>query len=166
MDYNYFYDDIEEDTEETRLFMQFLVLGKRFAIPIEEIIQISRIDSIRAVPEFPDYVIGVANLKEHTVAVIDARKRFKYSEENRGTHQCVIITKVSRNDKECEVGILVDDVTKIKELGLSKILPPPDLNNEAVSRYITNMYLASSGEACFIVSPQLMMSLEEQDLIF
>ena len=165
MDYNYF-NDIEENTEETRQFMQFIVLGKRFAIPIEEIVEISRINSIRAVPEFPDYVLGVTNVKERTVAVIDARKRFKYSEEDRGEHQCIIITKVSRNDKDCEIGILVDDVTKIKELGLSKILPPPDLNNEAVTRYITNMYLASSGEACFIVSPQLMMSLEEQDLIF
>ncbi|NLZ45562.1 MAG: purine-binding chemotaxis protein CheW [Clostridiales bacterium] len=165
MDYKYFEDE-QEDVEETRSFLQFLVLNKRFAIPIEEVVEIASMDNIRPVPEFPDYVLGVSNVKGRNVAVIDARKRFKCPEEEKSPRQCLIIAKVERHEKDSEIGILVDDVTKFKELKLSEILPPPDVNNEAVTRYILNTYFSTAGEACFIVSPQLMMSLEEQDLIF
>lgn len=135
---------------------------KVFALETFEVVEIVQLEEITPVPEFPQYVKGLMTTKGRTVPVIDTAERFKYPPSENRDRQCVVICKT---DSDKEIGILADNVLKIKDVDCEKISPAPSLNREAFTRYITGMYLKSNGEPCFIVSPQLMMSEEEQDVI-
>lgn len=162
-DYQEYFDyDEEDEIKEVRTFLEFVISGKVFAIETFEVVEIVQMDEITPVPEFPEYVKGLMTAKGRTVAVIDTAKRFKYDAQENSLRQCVVICKTQG---EKEIGIMADNVLKIKDVECEKISPSPSINREAFTRYITGMYLKSNDEPCFIVSPQLMMSEDEQQTI-
>lgn len=157
---DYFDYDEEESNREVRTFLEFVVCEKYFAIETLEVVEIVQLEEITPVPEFPDYVRGLMTAKGRTVPVIDTAKRFKYEQEGSLERQCAVICKTQ---KDKEIGILADDVLKIRDVDISTINPPPEINREAFTRYITGMFLKHTSEPCFIVSPQLMMREEDAE---
>lgn len=156
------YFDYEEQPKEVRTFLEFEISNRVFAVETFEVVEIVQLEEVMPVPEFPEYVKGLINVKGKTIAVIDTAKRFKYEENTSLERRCVIVCNATEGK---EIGILADDVLKIRDIDKEKVSPPPELNREAFTRYITGMFLRTSGEHCFVVSPVLMMSEEEQDFI-
>lgn len=161
--------DYEEEKELiTESFLEFEVSGKIFAIKTDEVIKIVPCGEITPVPEFPDYVKGVITADEKTVAVIDSAVRFKYPPCEKKSHRCVIIASAQSeenpqgSDSQRKIGITADNVIKIRKVPKEQICPPPEVNHEAFTRYITGMFIRTKGEPCFIVSPVLMMTEEEK----
>lgn len=155
------YFDYEEEAKDVRTFLEFVISKKVFAIETFEVVEIVQLDDCMPVPEFPEYVKGLITVKESTVAVIDTAKRFKYDEDTSLERRCVIICKAG----EKQIGILADDVLKIRDIETEKVQSAPELNREAFTRYITGMFLRTTGEPCFVVSPEKMMSEDEIDII-
>ena len=101
----------------------FFLAGQSYAIDIMKIHQIIRPTKIRPLPQSPDFVEGVINLRGAVVPIIDLRKRFEV-EINLEQEPRVIIVSV---DKQV-VGIVVDDVTDVITVTRQQIQPPPRLS--------------------------------------
>ncbi|MBE6836924.1 MAG: purine-binding chemotaxis protein CheW [Ruminococcus sp.] len=155
------YFDYEEEAKDVRTFLEFVISNKIFAIETFEVIEIVQMEDYVTVPEFPEYVKGIITVKDSTLAVIDTAKRFKYEENDSVERRCVIICKAG----EKRIGLLADNVLKIRDVETEKVLSAPEINKEAFTRYITGMFIRSSGEPCFVVSPEKMMSEDEVELI-
>ncbi len=159
------YDEHEEKQEvaETRQMLMTTVDDKDFAIPFEEIVEISRIKVITPVPEFPKYVSGVVQVGEYAVPAIDARARFGYAPTTDYERSCLVVTY----DGEKRIGIIVDAVKRFRDTLVSDIQEAPQLNDEAYSRYITGMFhRQTEDKICYIISPKLMYSLTEKEALF
>lgn len=156
------YFDYEEESQEVRTFLEFVVSEKIFAVETFEVVEIVQLEEITPVPEFPEYVMGLITVNERTVAVIDTVKRFRYLKNENIERRCVIIC---RTNEDKEIGLLADDVLKIRDVAVDKVNPSPEINREAFTRYITGMFLRTNGEPCFVVSPALMMSEEEAETV-
>lgn len=159
------YDEQEEKEQviETRRMLMTIVDGKDFAIPFEDIVEVSRIKEIFPVPEFPAYVPGVVKVGEYAVPAIDARARFGYEIVPVTDRSCLVVTK----DEDKRIGIIVDAVKRFRDTAVDDIMPPPQLNSEAFSRYITGMFRRTTNDRiCYIISPKLMYSLTEREDIF
>ncbi len=162
-------DEEEERSVPMKSFLVFQVSGETFAIETEQISEIVRYKGLTPVPEFPDYVSGVAAVGERTVPVINAARRFRYEDMGIHPRKCIVIAFAGPADESGvrrEIGLLADNVVKIRDVQADKVLPPPEVNSEAFTRYVKGSFIRSNGTPCFIVSPELMMSEEEKDDIY
>ncbi|MBL4952919.1 chemotaxis protein CheW [Neobacillus sp. OS1-32] len=97
-----------------RKIVAFQIGEEEYGLDINNVQSIERIQHITRVPNAPDYVEGVMNLRGNVTPVIDLRKRLKLEHLTHSDDTRVIITKYD----EIEFGIIVDqinDVTDIKD---------------------------------------------------
>ena len=107
-------------TEELQLVV-FSLAKEEYGLPITKVQEINRLVPITKLPQAPNFMEGIINLRGRIIPIIDLRKRFQltvsdYSEENR-----IIIVEVNGQ----VVGIIVDAVTEVIRLSQSGIEPPP-----------------------------------------
>jgi purine-binding chemotaxis protein CheW len=110
-------------------------LGKEdYGIEIRYVTEIIGIQKITDVPDMPDFVKGVINLRGKVVPVMDVRSRFSMSTRGYDDRTCIIVVNI--DDKS--VGLVVDKVNEVADIPDQQIEPPPRTNRDT-SRYIQGM---------------------------
>jgi len=123
-----------------RMAKDFQVVGFRigeetFGVPIALVHEIVRVPAITAVPESPDCVEGVINLRGRIVPVIDLRKRFR--EPVISTHKKNRILVVETEGKH--IGLMVDAASEVLKIAASEVENPPDLFTDGEVNYVTGV---------------------------
>lgn len=114
--------EVKEKTKEIKLAC-FTLAEQSYAIDIMKIRQIIRPTKIRPLPEAPNFVEGVINLRGAVIPIIDLRKRFGI-ETKADKEPRVIIVSIERQ----VVGIVVDEVSEVISISADQIQPPPRLS--------------------------------------
>lgn len=120
------FDGIEEDDELEGLMqlVGFEIGVQRFAVNILSVQEIIRSAPVTAVPNSPEFVEGVINLRGDIVPVIDLRKRLNlYKEEHQSDRNWILILTIG----ERVIGFVVDRVTEVLKVEDESIQPPPDV---------------------------------------
>ncbi len=102
------FDEDEEDTLKDR-YLTFKVKNEDYGIEIARVQEIVGIQDITPVPEMPDYIRGVINLRGNVINVVDIRLRFGMEEKTYDERTCIIIIQV----ENVEVGVIVDNVNEV-----------------------------------------------------
>jgi purine-binding chemotaxis protein CheW len=112
-------------------------IGKEmFGVSIALVHEIVRVPEVTAVPEAPEYVEGVINLRGRIVPVVDLRKRFAVKEITTAKKNRILVTEV---DKRI-VGVIVDSTSEVLKLKEEQVEPPPtDLLQDGAATYITGI---------------------------
>jgi len=119
-------------TEEIQL-VTFKLADVDFAIPIEDVQEINRVESITSVPRAPYFVEGVMNLRGNVIPVIDLRKRFEMEFRPYNETTKVIIVKL----QEKLVGFVVDSVSEVLRVPKDSLETPPEIIAENIdTRFI------------------------------
>ena len=113
----------------------FRVGRETFGVPIHLVHEIVRIPEITAVPEAPDYIEGVINLRGKIVSVVDLRKRFGEKEIVSDRKNRVIVVEM---DKRL-VGLIVDSASEVLKVPPSEIENPPNVFEEGDLNYVTGV---------------------------
>ena len=100
----------------------FMLEGQNYAVDIMKIRQIIRPTKIRPLPQAPEFLEGVINLRGAVIPVMDLRKRFDMK-INPDHEPRVIIVSVERQ----VVGVVVDEVSEVISVSPDQIQPPPRL---------------------------------------
>lgn len=110
----------DDDVQENKYLM--CRLGDEvYGIDIRYVTDILELQKITEIPDMPEYVRGVINLRGHVIPVMDLRLRFGmpfHEYDNR-----TVITVV--NVQEMSIGFIVDTATEVKEIPAASIEPPP-----------------------------------------
>lgn len=117
--------------------LTFWTDGELFGIPISDVVQIISMQEITPLPDFPDYLKGVINLRGNIIPVIDIRIRFGKPEAEYNESTCIIVTSI----EDSYIGFIVDSVDEVTDLDEDNIAPAPK-----VSKNITNRYLSGIGQ--------------------
>ena len=127
-------DDIMETTEDTQKgkFLTFSVGKESYGIEIKFVTEIIGIQDITEVPELPNYVKGIINLRGKIIPVIDVRLRFRKEPKEYNDRTCIVVIDI----KETSVGLIVDNVAEVINIEDNNIVPPPDLKTGFHNRYI------------------------------
>jgi purine-binding chemotaxis protein CheW len=96
---------------------------EEYAVPISDLREIIRIPDITSVPNSPEFIKGIFNLRGKIVVVVDLEKRFNLVREYDIKPEHIIITKVDENI----FGVIVDKVTEILQTSESSIQKAPSL---------------------------------------
>ncbi len=116
-----------EDFSEEDQLMQlvgFNIGTELFGVSILMVQEIIRSAPITTVPNSPDFIEGIINLRGNIVPVIDLRKRLNiYREDMDYEKSWILILNV--NDRV--TGFIVDFVTKVLKIDENTVEPPPDI---------------------------------------
>lgn len=124
-------EDLEEDTQHGR-FLTFAIAGEYFGIEIQFVKEIIGIQPIVDVPEVPEYVKGIINLRGSIIPVIDVRTKFKKEFLDYNERTCIIVIEISDN----LIGFIVDNVAEVVKINDEDIVPPPDIKTGFQNKYI------------------------------
>lgn len=122
--------EADEDTQKDK-FLTFALGEQFYGIDIKYVTEIIGIQSITEVPELPDYIRGIINLRGKIIPVMDVRLRFKKMFREYNDRTCIIVVDIS----EISVGLIVDLVSEVLNIPDSDIVPPPEVNKGS-NRYI------------------------------
>jgi len=120
-----------EDTQKGK-FLTFSVGRESYGIEIKFVTEIIGIQDITEVPELPNYVRGIINLRGKIIPVIDVRLRFKKELKKYNDRTCIVVIDI----KETSVGLIVDNVAEVIKIDDSNIVPPPDIKTGFHNRYV------------------------------
>ncbi len=138
------FDDYEEDTQSNR-FLEFQVETREYAIEISHVVEIVGVQKITEVPDFPNYVLGVVNLRGSIIPVIDVRLRFGFPQKDYNDRTCLIVAKIN----DSQVGLIVDSVREVVSIPPESVSPPPAISKDSVSKFVKG--IARIGEAVVVI---------------
>lgn len=114
---------IEEEDGQKDKYLTFSLGDEVYGIGINVVIEIIGIQKITAVPEVPEYVRGIINLRGKIIPVVDMRLRFKREFREYTDRTCVIVVEIDG----VLIGLIVDGVSEVLDITEENIVPPPDL---------------------------------------
>lgn len=113
----------------------FRVGTETFGVPISTVHEIVRVPAITAVPESPDCVEGVINLRGRIIPVVDLRKRFGEKSIASGKKNRILVAEVDSK----MIGLIVDAASEVLKIPPSEIDPPPNVFEEGEVNYVTGV---------------------------
>jgi purine-binding chemotaxis protein CheW len=113
----------------------FRIGTETFGLPIAQVREIVRVPEITAVPNSPEHVEGVINLRGKIVPVMDLRKRFGQKDMTPSRKNRVVVAEID----ERLVGLLVNSASEVMRIPPSEIESPNDLFQDSSVDYVTGV---------------------------
>jgi len=120
-------DELEEEDSQKDKYLTFIVDSECYGIEIRYVTEIIGLQKITPVPEMPDFVRGIVNLRGKIIPVMDVRVRFNKPFREYMERTCIIVIDIH----DLSIGLIVDSVTEVLSIPASEIVAPPDLNKRS-----------------------------------
>jgi purine-binding chemotaxis protein CheW len=127
-------EEIDEDAQKNR-FLTFHLGKESFGIEIQYVTEIIVMQEITKVPDLPESIIGVVNLRGNVISVMDMRKRFHLETRDHDDRTCIIVVNI----EDISMGLLVDTVNEVVNIPEKQVDPPPKTHSGIKSNYILGM---------------------------
>ncbi len=127
------------ESSETNQYLTFNLDGEVFGLAILKVREVLDFTSITRVPQTPQYMRGVINLRGSVVPVMDLRLKFNMAKTEKTVNTCIIITEVELNGESVVLGALADSVQEVVDLDASQIEPPPHMGTRLRTEFIKGM---------------------------
>lgn len=151
------------EISETRQYLTFKLMDEVFAVDVEKVREILEFTSITKVPQTPEYMRGVINLRGSVVPVMDMRLKFGLPESEKTVNTCIIVVEVSHEDEIMIIGALADSVQEVFELEPEQIEPPPHIGAKISPNIILGMG-KSDGQFIMILDIDKIFNCDELNL--
>ncbi|MFZ4624337.1 MAG: chemotaxis protein CheW [Rhodoferax sp.] len=146
--------------EDALQYLTFSLGDEVFAMDIRSVREIIQFNAMTIVPLMPEFVRGVINLRGAVVPVIDLKSRFGRPQAQMGKKTCVIIFDVGPEGDKVELGLLVDAVSEVIDIGPSQIEPPPQFGTTIQREFIHGLGKVGS-EFIVILEPERALNIDE-----
>jgi purine-binding chemotaxis protein CheW len=123
----------------TRQYLTFTLGDEHFALDVANVREILEFTSVTKVPQTPEFMRGVINLRGSVVPVMDMRLKFGMSITEKAVDTCVIVAEVSLESETTVLGVLVDSVQEVFELEPEQIEPAPRIGTKLRTEFIRGM---------------------------
>lgn len=124
---------------ETSQYLTFKLDDEVFALDISQVREVLDFTSVTKVPQTPDYMLGVINLRGSVAPVVDMRLKFGMAGSEVTVNTCIIIVEIELDGETTVLGALADSVEEVMELDPDQIEPPPRIGMRLKTRFIKGM---------------------------
>jgi purine-binding chemotaxis protein CheW len=124
---------------ETTQYLTFRLEEELFALDISKVREVLDFTSITKVPQTPDFMRGVINLRGSVVPVVDLRLKFGMPRAEQTVNTCVIIVEVMMDGENVVMGAMADAVQEVLNLEPDQIEPPPRIGSKLNTDFIRGM---------------------------
>lgn len=115
-----------------RQLVVFDLAGEVYGVNIEAVREIIRMQAVTYVPDAPEFVEGVINLRGRVIPVVDLRKRFSLTVTEVSEQSRVVVVDIGGED----IGVIVDAVTEVLRIAADSVEPTSSLVTTEDSYYI------------------------------
>ena len=152
-------EEMEEDTQKDR-YLTFSIGKESYGIEIKYVTEIVGLQAITEIPELPEYIKGIINLRGKIIPIMDIRLRFKKEPKEYNDRTCVIVIDV----KDMSIGLIVDAVSEVLTILEENIVEPPKMNKGFNNRYIKNIGKVGN-DVKLLLDCQLILEQDELEAI-
>lgn len=150
--------------KKTSEILQLVVasLGKEeYGIPITQVHEIIKIPNITRIPNMPDFIEGVINLRGKIIPVVDLRKRFHLERvQNDDNARIIIINSIGGQS----VGLVADGVSEVLRLSQEAIDPVPTVISRISTEYLSGVGKADKRIIILLNLEKLLNDMERSSL--
>ena len=141
-------------------YLAFVLGGEAFAMEIRSIREVIQYGALTQVPLMPPFLRGVINLRGAVVPVLDLSVRFGRPPTEVVRRTCIVILEVERGDQAMVMGVIVDNVSEVLEIGASDIEPAPSFGSELRSEFLAGVAKVG-GKFVILLDVNHVLSLDE-----
>ena len=129
---------VEGITRATK-YVTFVLDEEFYALDIEQVREVLEFTKVTKVPQTPEFVRGVINLRGNVVPVVDLRLKFGLTETLKTVHSRIIIVEITVDGELTVIGALADSVREVMELEPDQIGPAPRIGTRLKTDFIKGM---------------------------
>ncbi len=126
-------------TDKEGKYLTFALGAEEYGLEILKVREIIGHMDITAVPQTPDYVKGVINLRGQVIPVVDIRSLFGMETKEITEETCIIVVEVLRENRKFNTGVVVDQVSEVLDIKGEQIEEAPQLGSSVNTDFILGM---------------------------
>lgn len=149
---------------ETSQYLAFNLEKEVFAFDISKVREVLEFTAVTKVPQTPEMMKGVINLRGSVVPVIDMRIKFGMTETEKTVNTVIIIIEIDLDGTSTMIGALVDSVKEVIDLDSEHIEPPPKIGTKLNTDFIRGMG-KQDGQFLIILDIEKIFSADEIALV-
>jgi purine-binding chemotaxis protein CheW len=123
-------------TEVAGKYLTFALAAEEYGLPVLKVREIIKMMDITAVPQVPEFVKGVINLRGKVIPVVDLRLKFGFPVQEYTDRTSIIVVEVAVGDVRILTGIVVDAVSEVLNIAAEEIEPTPDFGGQVRTDYM------------------------------
>lgn len=114
---------------------------EHYAVETLRVREIIGLLDITTLPQMPDYVRGVINLRGRIIPVVDLRLRLGMPPVEYGPRTCVVVLELygEGEEEQVQIGCIVDSVNEVREINSDQVEPPSTLKNPERAMFIKGL---------------------------
>jgi purine-binding chemotaxis protein CheW len=116
-------------------FLTFTLGAEEYGVDILKVQEIRGYDTVTRLPDAPEYIKGVINLRGTIVPVIDLRLKFNLGKAEYDGSTVMIVLNVDKR----VLSVVVDSVSDVTALSASQLRPAPEFGSAMDTRFITGI---------------------------
>ncbi len=120
-------------------YLTFSLVGQEYGLEIVKVKEIIGVMEVTPVPQTPKYVEGVINLRGKIIPVINLRVKFGLEFQEYTERTCIIVVEIMGNSGSIFMGIVVDSVSEVLNIGLEELEETPNFGIKVDTEYIMGM---------------------------
>ena len=141
-------------------YLTFILGEEVYGIEILKAREIIGLMDITTVPQTPDYMKGVINLRGKVIPVIDLRLKFSMPEEEHTQETCVIVVEVNNTS----IGIIVDSVSEVSGISGEEIEEAPSFGQGIDTSFIKGLGKVKD-KIIILLGIEMVLSFEELEMV-
>ncbi len=139
-----------ETHKEFKELLTFFLAGEEYGVDILRVQEIKGWDSVTNIPNTPEYIRGVINIRGSIVPIIDMRLRFNLEmKEYNATTVVIVLNVVNEGKADRTMGVVVDAVSDVYNVPIDDVKASPDFGTAVDTEFVTG--LATIDEKMIIV---------------
>lgn len=132
--------------------------NEEFGVPIDAVREIIKMTNITPVPNSPNFIKGIINVRGEIVTAIDMKIRFSLDSEDETEAKHIIVTK----QQDGLFGLIVDEVIEVLRVQQKDIRPPPSVISHIHEKYVSGVI---SHDHRLIILLELSLVLSHEELL-
>ena len=141
-------------------YLTFILGEEVYGIEILKAREIIGLMDSTTVPQTPDYMKGVINLRGKVIPVIDLRLKFSMPEEEHTQETCVIVVEVNNTS----IGIIVDSVSEVSGISGEEIEEAPSFGQGIDTSFIKGLGKVKD-KIIILLGIEMVLSFEELEMV-
>lgn len=127
------------DAQNAGKYLTVALDNESYGVAVLKVREIIRMQKITPVPQMPEFVKGVINLRGRVIPIIDLRVKFGLKAEF-AERTCIVVVQVKLPaGQNVQMGLIVDSVEEVVNLAANEIEPTPDFGTRIDTTYILGM---------------------------
>ncbi len=137
--------------EKISSYVTFKISSELYGVNIMEIREVVQLCEITPIPNAPDFVDGVINLRGEIIPVVDLGKRFKFKKRQYTEEEVLLRGIIVLNVNGLIIGIIIDQVKRVMNVDFDQIQPPPQIVSGVGAEYVQGVVKLENDEDNFLI---------------